>query len=327
MEPTPNASSPATPCARSDASAAPVSPSTRSSTSSRPSPARNAAGVSSATISPGVHDRDAVAEPLGLVEVVRREQDRHRAARPQAPDHLEQLVRGCAGRARRSARRGRAPAARRRAPGRSRAAAAGRRCRCATGRSSSSARPSVVGELRRAALLAAAGSTPHRRAWTSRLRRPVSGPVDDGVLEDDAACAARRERLGRDVEPGEPRAAAGRDDRGREHPDRRRLAGAVRADEAEHLAALDLEVDALHRLDPARVGLLEPAHLDRGAGWHQRSHLQPPLRPSHRPRLVRHRADGCEREDVTEMEMSCWQRSSSGTGRTCERSPIGCSAR
>ena len=39
-----------------------------------------------------VDDRDPVAEPLGLVEVVRREQDRHPVAVAQAGDHVEQLV-------------------------------------------------------------------------------------------------------------------------------------------------------------------------------------------------------------------------------------------
>ena len=69
-----------------------ASPSTCSSRISRPSPARKAEGVSRATIRPAVHDRHAVAKLLRLVQVVRREQDRHLAARSQAPDHVEQLV-------------------------------------------------------------------------------------------------------------------------------------------------------------------------------------------------------------------------------------------
>ena len=39
--------------------------------------------------------------------------------------------------------------------------------------------------------------------------------------------------------------------------DQRRLAGAVRAEQREDLAAADLEVDALQRLEPGRVGLGE----------------------------------------------------------------------
>jgi hypothetical protein len=89
-------------------------------------------------------------------------------------------------------------------------------------------------------------------------------PVDDRVLEDDAADAASGERLARDVEAGDARTAAGRGDRGREHADRGRLASAVRAEQAEHLAGNDLEVDALHGFDTARVGLTQLAHIDRG---------------------------------------------------------------
>src|SRR6185437_10832194 len=39
-----------------------------------------------------VHDRHAIAEPLGLFEVVRREDDRHLLAVSQAGDDIEQLV-------------------------------------------------------------------------------------------------------------------------------------------------------------------------------------------------------------------------------------------
>jgi hypothetical protein len=52
-----------------------------------------------------------------------------------------------------------------------------------------------------------------------------------------------------------------------------RLAGAVGADEAEDLAACDLEVDPPHRLHPSRVGLAEPGHLDRHAAGRACVHL------------------------------------------------------
>ena len=53
----------------------------------------------------------------------------------------------------------------------------------------------------------------------------------------------------------------------RQHPHGRRLAGAVRPEEAEDLTRRDLEVDAAHRLDvaaPAAEGLDELAGLDGG---------------------------------------------------------------
>ena len=51
-----------------------------------------------------------------------------------------------------------------------------------------------------------------------------------------------------------------------EHPDRRRLAGAVRAEQPEELAGLDLEVDPVdgrHRAGVARKDLAEPLRPDR----------------------------------------------------------------
>src|SRR5207244_5115371 len=41
---------------------------------------------------PRVHDRDAVAEPFRLVQVVRREQDRHLGALAQTADQIEEFV-------------------------------------------------------------------------------------------------------------------------------------------------------------------------------------------------------------------------------------------
>ena len=89
--------------------------------------------------------------------------------------------------------------------------------------------------------------------------------IDHRLLEYDAADAAGLKRLAGDVVADEPGAAAGRLDRRREHPYRGRLAGAVGTEQAEDLAAGDLEVDPLHGLHPARVGLLEPGHLTAGA--------------------------------------------------------------
>ena len=85
-------------------------------------------------------------------------------------------------------------------------------------------------------------------------------------LRDDPDPALRRGRVGADVDPGDERAAAGGDDGGRQHPDRRRLAGPVRAEQPEELAGLDLEIDAVdgrHRAGVARKDLAEPLRPDR----------------------------------------------------------------
>jgi len=87
--------------------------------------------------------------------------------------------------------------------------------------------------------------------------------VDDRVLKDDAADAAGGDRLARDIETGHARAAPGWGDRGREHPDRGRLAGAVGAEQAEHLPGGNLKVDALDGFDAARISLAQLAHVDR----------------------------------------------------------------
>jgi hypothetical protein len=88
------------------------------------------------------------------------------------------------------------------------------------------------------------------------------GAVDHGVLEHDTAHPARLERLLADVEAGEAGSTARRADGRREHPDRRRLARPVRAEQAEHLARRHLEVDLLDRFDAAVVHLAELVHLD-----------------------------------------------------------------
>jgi len=83
----------------------------------------------------------------------------------------------------------------------------------------------------------------------------------------------RRTLLRRDVEAREPRRPARRRDRRRQHADRRRLSGSVRAQQSEHLAGPHLEVDVLHRFDAARVRLAQPGDLDRKLVVHR----EPPL--------------------------------------------------
>src|SRR5207248_6481001 len=81
--------------------------------------------------------------------------------------------------------------------------------------------------------------------------------VDDRLLEDDAARAPCCERRSRDVMAGEPSAAGRRLDRRGQHPDRGRLPGPVRAEQAEDLTRFDPEIDALHGLDAARIALAQ----------------------------------------------------------------------
>src|SRR5262249_15833000 len=69
-------------------------------------------------------------------------------------------------------------------------------------------------------------------------------------------------RLGDDVVAGDGRAAAGRQQQGRQHPYGRRLAGAVWPEERVDLALIDGEVDAADRAHLFE-GPFEPLHADR----------------------------------------------------------------
>ena len=81
-----------------------------------------------------------------------------------------------------------------------------------------------------------AGSTPHSRAWISRLRRPVSGRSTTASWNTTALTARAGIGSVTTSKTGQPGAAAGRHDGRGEHADRGRLAGAVGAEQAEHLA-------------------------------------------------------------------------------------------
>ena len=85
-------------------------------------------------------------------------------------------------------------------------------------------------------------------------RRPVSAGSVRAALGDVADALADAGRLAAQVRPRDRRLAAGRGEQRREHPQRRRLAGAVRAEEAEDLAGRDREVDAADGLDRAARG-------------------------------------------------------------------------
>ena len=87
-----NASPPATPCSRSRASAAlGIAGDAQLEQLAAKAGEQRRRRVERDDLA-DVHDRDAVAQPLRLVEVVRREQDRQVAAGAQAGDHVEQLV-------------------------------------------------------------------------------------------------------------------------------------------------------------------------------------------------------------------------------------------
>ncbi|HUO73863.1 MAG TPA: hypothetical protein VMU39_24030 [Solirubrobacteraceae bacterium] len=147
------------------------------------------------------------------------------------------------------------------------------------------------------------------------VRAADEAGVDHGLLEDDAAHAAREQRLRDDVIAREPGGAARRDNRRREHADRRRLAGAVGAKRAEHLAGRDAEIDALDGLDPARIRLRQPLdgdrrsreqlgrgnHVSAGVIGHPRGHLCH-LLPG-RCRVLR-AYDERRRDDVTDCPCS-----------------------
>jgi hypothetical protein len=64
----------------------------------------------------------------------------------------------------------------------------------------------------------------------------------------------------------------------RDHPQRRRLAAARRADEDEQLRLADLERQLLHRLEPVRIALRQPVEDDRRHGY-------PFSAPAMRPRM------------------------------------------
>ena len=80
--------------------------------------------------------------------------------------------------------------------------------------------------------------------------------------------------------------AAGRLDHAGEDLDQRRLAGAVVADQADHLAAVDMQVDAAERED-APVGLGHFAEFDQSVGHGPSSRIPGGARPPEEVRSVR----------------------------------------
>ena len=109
---------------------------------------------------------------------------------------------------------------------------------------------------------AALGRTePASRAWNSSSAAPGQPIVEAKVLGQVADAPARFGVARRLAE--QARLAAGRPHQAEQDLDRRRLARAVRAQEAEHLTRLDREVQPVKR-DFAAVLLAEGDRLDRG---------------------------------------------------------------
>ena len=83
---------------------------------------------------------------------------------------------------------------------------------------------------------------------------PALARIEPGLLERDPDAATHRIGLAGHVHTRHLRGARGDRQQRREHAHGRRLARAVRSQEAEHLSGLDPQVDASNRLDVSRSG-------------------------------------------------------------------------
>ena len=99
-----------------------------------------------------------------------------------------------------------------------------------------------------------------RRAAAGSAAREIR--VEARALDEARDAVERPRAVDERVAAEELRVPSRRPDQPEHHPQRRRLAGAVRAEVAEDVAALDRQVDAVDRDDLA-VALDEPACLDR----------------------------------------------------------------
>jgi hypothetical protein len=211
-----------------------------------------------------VHDRDAVAEPFGLVEVMGGEHGGHAGGPAQATDQVQQLVANAGVQAHRRLVEEQHPRLGDQGPGDlqpSPLAAA-----------EAVHRPADhLGQAEGAGQLGGPAGRGQRRDSPQpsvQVQVAAAGqrPVQDGFLEDHAADRAGGERVAGHVETGQPRRSAAGLDGGGQHADGGGLAGAVGAEQAEHLAGGDLEVDAADGLNPAGVRLGQPADFHGGPG-------------------------------------------------------------
>jgi len=90
----------------------------------------------------------------------------------------------------------------------------------------------------------------------------ASASAAGGVLAGETDALAQLGRVAHDIEAGDAgRSRVGEEQR-REDAHHRRLARAVGTEQPEHRPALDVEVDAVERLN-VTVGLGQPAYADR----------------------------------------------------------------
>ena len=120
--------------------------------------------------------------------------------------------------------------------------------------------PHALEQLVRPLLALGAGDAVQRRLEAQVLAAREQR-VERGFLEGSADGRAHLRALLDDVEAGDARAAVGRRQQRREHVHGRRLAGAVRSQEAVDLAFGDDEVDPVHGADVLEVAD-EPLRLD-----------------------------------------------------------------
>ena len=211
-----------------------------------------------------VDDGDLVGELVGLLEVLRRQEERRSLAHLGADHvpHAEPAARVEAGRGLVEEEEPR-PADQRGGEVEAAAHAAGVRLRDAVG---------GVLEVESLQELACA----LLRVGRAELVEPAEHPevlaagevlVDRGVLPGEADQPAHRLGVARDVEAGDGRPARVGTKQRRQDANGRRLSGAVRAEQPEHRAFLHVEIDAVERAHlalPRAVHLHEPLCFDHG---------------------------------------------------------------
>ena len=107
-----------------------------------------------------------------------------------------------------------------------------------------------------------------------RQHLEIAAAGEEGIevaAVDQRADPAKDRGIGAQVLAEQPRLARGRSDQADQHPDRRRLAGAVGPEEAVDLSRTDREGDVAHRphsAAPSPVGLAEAGELEDGFVGH-----------------------------------------------------------